>query len=106
MAKKFNPVDRAGNDKDGNPKFDEKRYGPYAYACVTKRNIRIEDSKEYLVCISESAMQPEIYERLEKAGKVLTYGKTKRKMLGHPLEGFRLYFKTHNTVNKHDITWK
>ena len=106
MAKKFNPVDRAGKDNDGKPNFDEKRYGPYAYACVTKGNIRIEDSKEYLVCISESALQPEIYERLEKAGKVLTYGRNGRSVLGHPLEGFRLYFKTHDRVSKHDITWK
>ena len=100
IEKGFDPSDKFIDSETGLTTFPEG-YGPYKYACVTKNNIKLDETKEYLVAVAKTSLTNELYNELEANGKVIT------DLTGvHSFtEGVTEFGNLHKTLSKEDIKW-
>lgn len=82
--------------KDGS--FDNTKYGPYPYVCVTKGGFELEDDKEYLVAVSNYSVNSDTYFSLAKEKRIVIHF-AKREA------GIPMFFSQHPVLNKKTITW-
>ena len=81
-------------------------YVTYPYMCVVKGERKLLNDREYIVCLPEKALTKDVYDKLEKNGKVLTDPKTGTQLTALTAHGLSHFFELHPSINRNNITWK